>query len=340
MIHQPTAAPQFRQPSPTQPVSYFVHHPSCPRCGYDQSGAIAAWERFAPPSCPLDGTCTECGLEFAWRDLLNPVYALQLNMFEHAQMRRIASFLYTWWKALRPWALWSWIRMEHPIRRGPTARFAVLGLLLTHSIVIAFSVAITFAMVRTVGLIPRTMYMVGSVKQSAIRAANPFGVDWVYGSPHSSISRAIAPLELVALLAVMLVPLTFALLPVTLRKARVRRAHLGRIWSYSLVWLPIPFAATWLIHQGMIVIDFVERSQGKRPFWLSNAMDRIRDVDGWITLAAVAVWTATWWSFAAGRYLRLPNAAAIGLMMTALANLLVTLALLIFPGGAWFTWNF
>jgi hypothetical protein len=37
----------------------------CPRCGYDLSGTIAAWEC----SCPVDGVCGECGLGFRWAGL-------------------------------------------------------------------------------------------------------------------------------------------------------------------------------------------------------------------------------------------------------------------------------
>jgi hypothetical protein len=39
-----------------------IHFPSCPKCGYDQSGEIARWES----ECPLAGRCTECGVKFEW----------------------------------------------------------------------------------------------------------------------------------------------------------------------------------------------------------------------------------------------------------------------------------
>ena len=48
-------------------------NPSCPCCGYDQSGAIAAWNHAASRSCPLRGTCSECGAELWWGDVFRSV---------------------------------------------------------------------------------------------------------------------------------------------------------------------------------------------------------------------------------------------------------------------------
>ncbi len=43
--------------------------PTCPKCGYDQSGEVATWES----QCPLEGRCPECGLVFAWGEVFDPV---------------------------------------------------------------------------------------------------------------------------------------------------------------------------------------------------------------------------------------------------------------------------
>lgn len=314
--------------------------PLCPRCGYDQSGAIAAWERIDPPSCPLSTTCTECGLDFAWRDLLNPIYSRQLTMFEHAQLRRPTSFLSTWWRAARPWSFWSWLRMEHRIVPRRIAGFAACGFLFTHILLILFSAAVAIAMKLALSLAPRPMWLYDSALSAAGHAAYPLGSDWSYAGPHSSISRAIAPLEMVSFLTVLLVPFTFALLPVTLRRARVRRGHLARIWAYSLAWIPLAFGASGLVVQVLKILDFIGRMLGKSWPWFSITIDHLRLRGAWITLAAAGIWSALWWSLAARRYLRLPHATAIGLVMTALAMLLVTLTLFIFPGGTWLTWDF
>jgi hypothetical protein len=44
------------------PINHQNSAPRCPKCGYDQSGAIATWEA----KCPLDGQCPECGYAFSW----------------------------------------------------------------------------------------------------------------------------------------------------------------------------------------------------------------------------------------------------------------------------------
>lgn len=44
----------------------IVQSPSCPRCGYDLTGVVESWVE----QCPVEGVCSECGLEFAWCDLL------------------------------------------------------------------------------------------------------------------------------------------------------------------------------------------------------------------------------------------------------------------------------
>ena len=39
--------------------------PICPKCGYDQSGAIATWEM----QCPVQGICAECGDALQWAEV-------------------------------------------------------------------------------------------------------------------------------------------------------------------------------------------------------------------------------------------------------------------------------
>jgi hypothetical protein len=59
--------------------------PACPRCGYDQTGVIASWEQAEPLVCPLDGVCSECGLEFPWVDVMRPERQRIAGLYEHAQ---------------------------------------------------------------------------------------------------------------------------------------------------------------------------------------------------------------------------------------------------------------
>ena len=43
--------------------------PRCPRCGYDLRGVVTTWA----DACPLESTCSECGLFFAWSEVIGPL---------------------------------------------------------------------------------------------------------------------------------------------------------------------------------------------------------------------------------------------------------------------------
>lgn len=88
----------------------------CPRCGYDLRGAIGTWGE----QCPLQGTCTECGLQFAWAEVLHPEkfeprwcveFALRRGVLFRASL---ATFIRSFW----PFGFWRTLKMSMPIRWG------------------------------------------------------------------------------------------------------------------------------------------------------------------------------------------------------------------------------
>lgn len=88
--------------------------PNCPRCAYELSGAVATWT----DSCPLAGTCPECGLAFAWPDILDPARANLPGFIEHARdgvWTLFKSAWRTWAWAMLPWVFWRKVRLEHRI---------------------------------------------------------------------------------------------------------------------------------------------------------------------------------------------------------------------------------
>ena len=99
----------------------------CPRCGYDLRGAIGTWA----DQCPLQGTCTECGLQFAWAEVLHPEKFSPLWCVEFVRQRRkfgracCATFI----RSFRPSRFWSALKMSLPIRWRRIALY-VLSLLL------------------------------------------------------------------------------------------------------------------------------------------------------------------------------------------------------------------
>lgn len=92
-------------------------------------------------------------------------------------------------------------------------------------------------------------------------------------------------------------PLSLVLLPVSLRRAKVRWAHIGRVFLYSLA-LPL------LLLQATVAV------------WLTAAIgwpaERIDD-EMWMlpTMFALPVMLMCWWWAAIKHYLRLPHALAV-----------------------------
>jgi len=86
----------------------------CPRCGYDQRGVLSTWTE----SCPLEGVCTECGLRFAWCEILRPEkfeprWCIE---FEPQRRRLPRAAVRTWFRSFVPWLFWSRLKMSDRIR--------------------------------------------------------------------------------------------------------------------------------------------------------------------------------------------------------------------------------
>ncbi len=88
----------------------------CPRCGYDLRGAVRSWA----DRCPLQGTCNECGLQFAWGDLLSERRRVPTWSVEHPN--RVLPYPWRCCKTLvmtfGPWRFWKSIRLTHQPRWG------------------------------------------------------------------------------------------------------------------------------------------------------------------------------------------------------------------------------
>lgn len=91
--------------------------PTCPRCGYDQSGEVAAWT----DRCPTEGLCPECGTRFFWADLFDPARQNIRWLVEHAETfrGRAQRTVPTLWRMVRPWVFWR--RVDVLARTNPRA---------------------------------------------------------------------------------------------------------------------------------------------------------------------------------------------------------------------------
>lgn len=85
----------------------------CPRCGYDVRGVIDTWS----DSCPLLGTCSECGLEYQWSQVLHPEKYEPLWCVEFLGAGPMwRSAIKTYRRSFLPWRFWQELKMEHDVR--------------------------------------------------------------------------------------------------------------------------------------------------------------------------------------------------------------------------------
>ncbi len=314
--------------------------PCCPRCGYDQSGAMAAWEREEPPQCPVSGVCSECGLAFLWRDLLRPEYSRLGRFFEHARHRRVSSLVLTAWISARAGALWRWVRLEHEIVWRRAALFCALLMLLGYGATVGAIAAVEC--IRQATPVPwvarpapvgvafiHTVGFWDAVLPVCDRADS--WVLWTFG-PSWGTYR-IMPLAAVALATVALAPLCFVLLPQTIRRARVRRAHLARVFLYSLAWLPVVVFLAQPVSWGADRLWEVLGLPDAKP--LPGSIFEFWQLRWWVLLGIVLLWQVWWWRAAARHYLRLPHAALVALTMTVIAAMLSVLGIVLTGGGVW-----
>ncbi len=113
---------------------------------------------------------------------------------------------------------------------------------------------------------------------------------------------------LLTLLAYSVLPLTFALLPLSRRKSKVRWSHIARVAVYGLY---LPLAALWIgMFCAMLVLveldAFAVRAMGSA------------------VVLGLPVLTALWWMFAIRHYLRMPHAAFVSAMLMLLTLLLLS----------------
>jgi len=281
----------------------------CPRCGYDLRGAVHSWRE----SCPMQGRCAECGLDFEWswmfRQRLHPW------LFEH-QWRRLhyISAARTMLVSCRPGRLCREITLMHPVCLRPL--IALLSALLC-----------AIGVIRAGGLLYAILMGGGAWRTAWSGSRLPWGFREVLRQEALDFATYIASVAL-------LVPLAFLAIPASLQRVRVRPAHLIRMWLYVFIGLAVVVLlfsiaqSTWyfIVAQDTPVLlrpgDWRFASLTIDDHWTRRVfVDTVRPV--WLI---AVVWTWHWWRLACRDYLRLPDATLTATMLTiivALASYLV-----------------
>ncbi|HZW09318.1 MAG TPA: hypothetical protein VFF69_05385 [Phycisphaerales bacterium] len=291
--------------------------PHCPRCGYDLSGERDRWLR----QCPLAGVCSECGLEFAWADVVSERLRPPAWSFEHARTQWMLRVARGWFASLRPGYCWSGLRLEHRIRR---ARLCIALVLLVGLAWVVLGVS-TALMMAAESWIARPAG--GGMFATRPEGWEILAVAWreyrrelfvpflSIESPPLLIRAGPLVAAWMAALAVAtaVMPLAFLLLPQTLRRTRVRRAHLLRAAAYTI---PGP---TILLVFGAVTIAGTRLEEFLVYAWV-------------LTLAGVS-WLLNAWRRVTRDYLRLAQSRGVWLAMSTISVLSGAIAgALLLPG--------
>ncbi len=316
----------------------------CPRCGYDLRGAVATWiER-----CPLVGTCTECGLDFEWADLLSEKLYRPSLCVEYARSWKALPItsLRTLLMMFLPWRFWSQLKMPHELRPRALAAFCLVLLALLYvSFGITQGVAVSraispsvsnwqrvfstaYAVVLPLSSDPPSQYYVATGWGPAGTLPTPL---WVTArhfdriGSHSDFSIALLTgnvdgifgtgtfrlairFLLTSLLMFLCTPIGFLLLPISRRRAKVRWSHIVRITVYSLVLF------VYLFMYALLRFGFL------RDYWWVSAGPLYRELQHlvlWVTPLLLLIW----WSFAISRYLKMSHAWGVGLAIVVMGVL-------------------
>ncbi|MFO0835422.1 MAG: hypothetical protein U0638_10645 [Phycisphaerales bacterium] len=304
--------------------------PSCPRCGYDLSGAVAAWNHAESASCPMRGTCSECGLEFAWGEVLNPEISVPAWSFEHARSQHMSRFVRTLLLCFRPWRLWRSLQMHNSVNPARLVLLVLVGAPAAHLALMSLRF-VSFALTEPDrrGVLTATDWLLG-----AANACWPYGdgLDWY----QINMSGGVTPAAFLSFDSVWgaiwwsIIPLMFVLIPITLRSCRVRPAHIARIAAY---WLVCSALALPLVARLHIIADAVlhptnlllHRVGLLGSYWYTNAIDELRHILVWqqpLCLWGVAF---VFWGYALRSYLKLPRARLVAGMLVFLAGLVAIL---------------
>lgn len=296
---------------------------NCPRCGYDQRGVVAGWQR----RCPLHGTCAECGLEFEWAEILSPTRKPPSWCVEHASgpVKLVGRGVKTLLRTFRPWQFWRDLRMSHEIkwRRLIGYTIALTGALYILLCVCHGAMAVSMARQVATWGVPVGGRWAGppnAADEFLHAALLPFSGQSIAGrgsSPRELFVYTWLPALGAAALLLLLHALSaagFAVLPISRRRANVRWAHIFRITVYGLGLL-VPLVVLVLCGTCLAV-------QWRSPISPLGALVLRAAV---VYACALVPFELAWWSLATGRYLRMQHAWAVGASVVIMALLSTTI---------------
>jgi hypothetical protein len=313
----------------------------CPRCGYDQRGVLATWIE----QCPMEATCAECGLKFAWCELLNPDLFPPKWCVEAKRSwwgfpwQTVRTTMRLFWPAL----VWRRVQMFHETRWRRLCAFLCLWMLVL-AVLLMFSTGLAAwahgrAMIAGTGTTAPSRSAWGTFWHAASQPLSTSATTFVWSAPTGPganlTSSGISPVRTVTMrgnsprewllnqiervgppLALLLaIPacaaLAFAALPISRRRAKVRWSHIARVTLY-LYGMALPLTILILLSHAIARVDAFT------DLFIMPAIEAL-------TLAAVVLfwpWMTLFWASAAGSYLRMEHRWPVALSVVVIGSLL------------------
>jgi len=288
--------------------------PKCPSCGleFEWSQAVPI-EQLVCRKCSYhlygltETRCPECGEPFAWAEVLDDYHRKRKPLFEyHWRDRPFRSLVYTWWLALRPWKLWRLVDLHDPPELRPLAFMGAMALFL-------FALGVPIFLGASMWLID----LVWSPAHGAPTAASIADLPSYLWRPLCDVGSYALVVPLVTWWAISLGVLL--ILRQSMRRARVRSAHVMRVWAYSVIpVVPTALVAFWVCFVAVLL--------------LTNSLLHV--TRGRANAAPLVVFLCCFflhvvWSIRQGyrHYLRIPHCVAVAILSQIIA-VLATLAFL------------
>lgn len=306
--------------------------PYCPRCGYDLRGETAKWQ----DACPLEGRCTECGLIFRWQFVLGRVHALPRWCLE-SPTRRFGPLVLasTLSRTLTPGRFWRDLQLWHRFNGRRLVGFVAV-LCIVGAFMASLSVGLT-----VIDLIHTNPHPTIRAHGVPTQQAQPFeeflAVTYAMVFPlaeefprllqrrHSALSRyGVRPVKALdrvvpafflagwSVLGLTLTTASFAALPITRRRAKVQWRHIGRVCVYGM-------GLTFLFVLFMLAMTIVWVTGAAGMAGLPTWRMVMNAADTWMVAFVLLIgWQVYWWWAAVSRYLRMPHAPAVAIILVLL----------------------
>ncbi len=225
----------------------------CPRCGYDLRGQVDTWrvplatqadvvrfesgevlESEVGAKCPVEGTCSECGLGFEWKYVFRPELAGPAWFVETRRVGRVRAFVGTVWRVL---ILWPFFRSPGGVKIETSKRWARVAWYVAMWVAILPAIQFIFRLIW--GVIFMWLRMATPLDKAALTVIKSAPTDLIiiitklrlFGGRNWFFVGVTCSLGFAAMMMV---------LPYTRAKAKVRESHVVRAAAYSITWLAIP----------------------------------------------------------------------------------------------------